>query len=110
MPEAKLATRRRFAALYRAKAYRQAESVLAPLLTECEQTLDWLESGQIRNDVAVTLFHLGRRAECLDALKPVLDMAGQDEGGLRQGMPPTDFEFFLPIARAAWHNARLCGA
>lgn len=107
---AKTATRRRFATLYRAKSYGQAASVLAPVLQECAQTLNGLESGRLRNDMAITLFHLGRRDECLDMLKPVLELAGKDEDELRQALPPSDFELYLPIARAAWHNARLCGA
>lgn len=101
------AARRRFNTLYRAKAYAQAEAALSPLLAQCAKTTDWFEEGRVRNDLAITLYHLGQREKCAALLKPVLER-GANEDQLRENLPPSDFDSYLPIARAAWHNARLC--
>jgi hypothetical protein len=109
-PAAKASAQKRFTALYRAKSYTQALAELAPMLTECSKTLHWIEEGHIRNDVAVTQYHLGRIDECKSTLAPVLRDATGDEDSLREALPPTDFDSFLPIAKAAWFNAKLCSS
>jgi hypothetical protein len=104
----KSSIRQRIDGYYKNKAYGQAVSTLAPLLTECAETLHWMESGRIRNDVAIALFHAGRLQECREVLKPVLETAGSNETELRESLPPVDFLSFLTTARATWHNAKLC--
>ncbi|UYK67452.1 hypothetical protein NG831_04475 [Xanthomonas sacchari] len=39
-----------------------------------------------------------------------LERAGSDAEDMRNSLPPSDADGFLPIARAAWHNAALCKA
>lgn len=109
-PEAKDRAQKRFTSFYRAKSYAEALAELTPVLSECHRMLHWIEEGHIRNDVAVTQYHLGRIDECRNTLAPVLKDAGGDEEKLRENLPPTDFDSFLPIAKAAWFNAKLCSS
>lgn len=99
----------RFSHLYGVKDYQAALITLQPVLTGCAPTLLWFEEAQIRNDLAVTLYHLGRKEECLAVLKPTIDAHGKTEDELREELPPSDFESFLPLAKAAWYNRKLCG-
>lgn len=98
----------KFAKFYGAKDYQAALSALQPVLHDCAATLFWLEEAQIRNDLAVTLCHLGRKEECRAILKPTIDAHGTTEDALREELPPTDFESWLPLAKAAWFNQGLC--
>lgn len=102
------ATRERFKQLYAAKSYAKASTVLEPLLRDCSKTLDWLESGWVRNDLAITQYHLGRLADCRKTLEPLTAEAAKTEEELRSSLPPSDFDNYLPIAKATWHNAKLC--
>lgn len=101
-------SQQQFANLYRAKSYAKALSKLTPVLTECSETLHWIDSGNIRNDIAITQYHLGRLEECKKTLGPVLEDAYGNEDELRENLAPSDFDVFLPIAKAAWHNKKLC--
>jgi hypothetical protein len=100
-------SKERFAALYKRKSYQQALVVLSPILTNCAKALDWFEIGRIRNDIAITQYHLGKLADCLTTLAPLTDR-GRSESELQDELPPTDFTSYLPIARATWHNLSLC--
>ena len=102
------ATEKKFAKLYGAKDYQAALNTLQPVLNDCAATLYWLEEAQLRNDLAVTLNHLGRKDECLAVLKPTLDGHARSEEELRMQLPPSDFDSFLPLAKAAWFNHKLC--
>lgn len=101
-------TREQFQRLYDAKSYAKASALLEPLLSRCSKTLDWLESGRIRNDLAITQYHLGRLADCRKTLEPLLEEASKTEEELQETYPPSDFESYLPIAKATLHNAKLC--
>ncbi|MBV8634770.1 MAG: hypothetical protein JO002_09800, partial [Burkholderiaceae bacterium] len=59
-----------FVKQYGIKNYQSALNGLLPVLNGCAATLFWLEEAQIRNDLAVTLYHLGRKEDCLAMLGP----------------------------------------
>ncbi|MET0548481.1 MAG: hypothetical protein ABW002_04330 [Xanthomonas sp.] len=40
----------------------------------------------------------------------MLERAGSDAEEVRNSLPPSVADAFLPIARAAWHNAAVCKA
>lgn len=101
-------TREQFKKLYAAKSYVKAAAVLEPLLRGCSKTLDWLESGWIRNDLAITQYHLGRLEDCQKTLEPLTTNAAKTEADLQESLPPSDFDNYLPIAKATWHNSKLC--
>jgi len=93
---------------YDAKQYADAQRTLGAVLTDCARTLHWLESGRIRNDLAVTLHKLGDLEGCLNMLKPLAEDARGSDDAIREGYPPTDAESYLPIVRATRTNLKLC--
>jgi hypothetical protein len=98
------ATHARFDQLYESHSYGEAAAVLEPLLARCSKTLG-LEGSWIANDLAITLYHLGRLADCRKTLEPLAkDLARTDESSL----PPLDLELYLSLAKATRHNLRLC--
>ena len=102
------ASRAAFKRLYDKKAYRQALSTLEPVIARCARTLHALEDGAIRNDIAMTLYHLGQRRRCLAVLDPLrLDAETKDED-----LPydRIDIENMLPTIRATRANLKLCSA
>lgn len=104
------ATRDKFKQLYDAKSYAEAAALLTPLLSRCSKTLNFVEEGGIRNDLAITQYHLGRLADCRKTLAPLVEYTSKSEEELRWSVPPGDYEDFLPVAKAASYNARLCAA
>ncbi len=102
------AARERFKRLYDAKSYAKASETLEKLLNGCSKTLSWLDAGWIRNDLAITQYHLGRLADCRKTLEPLTTDAAKTEEELRKSLPPSDFDAYLPIAKATWHNSKLC--
>lgn len=109
-PKAKAVSRDRFAALYREGAYARAAAELEPILSECHRTLHWLEAAEIRNDLAITQYHRRRFDQCRQLLTPVLKDAEGGEGELRKVLAPADFDSFMPLAKAARANDKLCTA
>jgi hypothetical protein len=101
------ATRAEFKQLYDAKFYAKAAAVLEPLLVRCSKTLDQ-EGDWIRNDLALTQYHLGRLSDCRKTLEPLKKDAARTDEELRSSLLPTDFEEYLPIAQATRHNLKLC--
>jgi hypothetical protein len=95
---------------YKAGRYDAAYARLAPVLSACGELLRPDVDGRLRNDLAVTLFHLHRPADCRAALAPLLETYPGSEDDLRENLPPADFEQMAPILRAARHNAKLCAA
>jgi hypothetical protein len=100
--------RDRFKKLYIARNYESAYDLLEPALRRCSPTLHSLEAGPIRNDLAISLYHLGRYQDCRKTLQPLLSWYPRSEKELKDNLPPSDFDNHLPIAQATWHNAKLC--
>jgi hypothetical protein len=100
--------RQQFLRHYKARQYREAQPVLQNLLQRCERLLYWTEVGQICNDLAITQYHLGDKAACRATLAPVAKVATRNRDTLQANLPPLDFEIYLPIAQATWHNLKLC--
>lgn len=106
---ARAKSRAGFAAAYKARDYARALAVLEPVLQACERFLRAPDDGGLRNDLAITLFHLGRAADCRTMLAPLMARYPHTEAELREAVPaPGDFEDILPVAKAAWHNDQLC--
>ena len=103
-------TRDAFKASYAKKDYAAARAKLEPLLTQCAALLSWLEKPSIRNDLAVTLYHLHDRAACLSVLEPLADDASKTDDAIRENYPPTDADDYLPLVKAARTNLKLCKA
>ena len=101
-------TRTDFKQLYDKKAYAQARSTLEPVLTKCTKTLDLESDGRIRNDLAITLYHLGDSAACLKVLDPLKEDAAKSDAKIREDLPPSDADMLIPVARATRTNLKLC--
>ena len=104
------ATRKRFKSEYDAKSYAVAVATLTPLLSACARQLPWLDAAWIRNDLALARHRLGDDPGCLAVLKPLAEDAALTDQGLQEKFPPSDFEDYLPIVKAARANIALCRA
>lgn len=105
-------TRETFKKLYDRKDYAAAERALAPLLTDCKKTLDWLEEGWIRNDLALTQAKRGNGAACKATLEPLMKDAAKTDDAVCNGdgtyLPLIECESYLPIVRATRVNLKWC--
>jgi hypothetical protein len=106
--KARRSSRAKSQRLYAAKSYAQAARVLETLLDHCAQQMDNLETGWLRNDLAVTQYHLGRLAACRKTLAGLAEEAATTDDELRRSLLPNDFDAELPIVQAARHNLMLC--
>ena len=102
------ASRKTFKRQYDAKDFAAAHATLAPVLGECSKTLDWITTGRVRNDLAITQFRLGDRAGCLKTLEPLAEDAARTDQGVKDAYPPADAEDILPVVRASRTNLKLC--
>lgn len=98
-------TRHLFKAQYDARDYREAQRTLEPLLSVCAKTLFWIEEGEIRNDLAITQYHLHDYHACLVTLKQYAGAAGKKRG---EDLPPADADMYSSIYEPAQHNIALC--
>lgn len=101
-------TRNEFKRLYDKKAYAQARLKLESVLKDCARTLNWLEIGWIRNDLAITQYKLGDLEGCRRTLQPLAADAVKTEEELRDEYPPVDADNYIPIVDAARTNLKLC--
>ncbi|MFT4097768.1 MAG: hypothetical protein QM651_11650 [Rhodoblastus sp.] len=101
-------TRKNFKAAYAAKDYVKAHALLVPLLQTCARTLGPMETAALRNDLAITLYHLGRKADCRAMLAPLAEQAAKKDDDLTADYPPSDWEEFKPLIGAARTNLALC--
>ncbi|HEY4370997.1 MAG TPA: hypothetical protein VGN52_03585 [Burkholderiales bacterium] len=101
-------TRAQFKQAYDRKDYAGARTLLTPLLANCNKTMGDFEDSSIRNDLAVTLYHLNDLAACRQVLESMRELAGMDDQALADNYPPSDAETYRPLARAARTNLRLC--
>jgi len=99
--------RKAFQAAYDRKDYAAARATLDALLADCANEMPWMETLSLRNDLAITLYHLHDRAACLAALEPLAeDAAGSDDDLLSRG--EVEAEVMRPVVRAARTNLKLC--
>jgi len=101
-------TRNEFKRLYDRKAYSEARTKLEPALRACKKTLNWLEEGWIRNDLAITQYKLRDLDGCRQTLQPLAADAAKTEKQLKEEYPPTDADNYMPIVEAARTNLKLC--
>ncbi len=101
-------SRKTFKRQYDAKDYSTALTTLAPVLSECDKTLDWISQGWMRNDLALAQFKLGDRTACLKTLQSLADDAGKSDDAIKDDFPPADAEIYLPVVKATRTNLKLC--
>lgn len=118
-------TRKVFLKLYQAKQYIAASQQLAPLLRECKSWIHRMSEMAMRNDLAITYFHLKRRDECIRVLAPFTKggIAREGKSNPENEIADNDEELIHEIAQgqsvfyeqagemivAARTNLKLCG-
>jgi len=102
-------TRESFTTAYRSKDYSHAYDTLSSMFHQCRNFLDWKEIDSVRNDLAVTQYHLGHQEECIGILKDTIGATQTNIEKLKSSLPPSDFEYYLPVAKATWYNLKICG-
>lgn len=101
-------SREDFKRLYDNNEYEAALSLLNPLVTACSLTMRDTESAEIKNDIAITQFHLGRLSDCRKTLDGISYHKLKNEVELKRKLSALEFDTYLPIARATWYNFKLC--
>lgn len=101
-------TRSNFKKLYLRKDYKTALVTLQPLLKKCTATLNFIDLGDIRNDVAITQYKFGLYSECIDTLKPYAVDAGRKDSEVTNDWPPNQAVDYLKILKSSRTNIRLC--
>lgn len=101
-------TRADFRAAYDAKDYAKAQTIIASQLKTCAKTLQPIETAGIRNDLAITLFHLGRKDECLGILKPLAEEAAMSDDDAMRNYTSAEWETYKVYLNSARQNLKLC--
>lgn len=75
--------------------------------------MSWIEVDKARNDLALSQYHDGKYAQCLDTLNETIAGKVKNEkelqlGAAGQSLPPCDFDNYIDVARSTWHNKTLC--
>ncbi len=100
--------RDKFLKLYRSRDYAKAVKMLEPLISQCSEFLYWIESDNIRNDLALAQLHSGDPDACLETLAATTAASYADEEELKETFPSYDFDNYINVAKAAWFNKSLC--
>lgn len=101
-------SRATFKKKYDAKDYPGAVAALQPVVTQCSSFLFWTERGRVQNDLAIAQYHLGDKAGCLATLKDLSEDAAKTDAQVRDDLPPSDADSYLPVVRAARTNLKKC--
>lgn len=101
-------SRNTFKQLYDKKNFVQARQVLEPMLLKCAKLIHWPVLGWVRNDLAITLYKLGEKAQCRKILEPLEEDTQLHNGELVEYYAPADAETMMPIAKATQTNIKLC--
>jgi len=102
------ATRAKFRAAYDAKDYAKAEKIIAGQLAACAKTLQPIEAAGVRNDLAITLSHLGRKGECLKVLEPLADEVAQKDEEIEGRYTAAEWKTYKSYVKATRANLALC--
>lgn len=100
--------RNEFLKLYRSRDFAGAIKILEPLLFQCSEFVNWIEIDDIRNDLALAQLHSGNPKACLQTLAATTAAPYTNEEKLKEEFPPCDFDNYINVAQATWHNKSLC--
>jgi hypothetical protein len=90
-----------------AHAFAEAKADLTPLLERCEPVLSRFDLWWIRNDLAITLHHLGDDAGCRSVLEPMTQLARTPDDELG-GAEPAFEDLYRKVAKATRANLKAC--
>jgi hypothetical protein len=98
-----------FSQQYQAGQYKQAKKTLGQLLSRCDSFMDWHALAEIRNDLAITEFHLGNKAACLNLLEPIKKQFVDDPAQSGYWFRPADEVWGEATTKATRFNWKKCG-
>ncbi len=101
-------TREKFLDLYRSRRYGPAAALLAPLLAQCGDFMDWITMDRVRNDLALAELRAGDAAACLKTLEQAIDLAVQGRRCAPGRPSPCDFDNYVDVTKITWFNRALC--
>jgi len=70
----------KFQAAYRDKHYADAVKIKENYLQQCKTFTHWLDELAQRNDLAISYYHAGNKAQCRIVLQPAVKITNDDEG------------------------------
>ncbi len=99
-----------FLNLYKTGNYQTASKILEDLLSSCEIILDRQELGRIKNDLAITRYHLNDFTGCLQSLEPYLKDADLSDAEIMEkyGYDAVFADIQLGIVKSVRTNKKLC--
>lgn len=101
-----MAARNEFRTYYDAKDYQRAYDLLDTHYKRCGKFMNWIEIDIVRNDLAITQYHLGHKDACLQILQET--KAYEYKNAADMNLPPADHDAYLPTAQATWYNLKKC--
>lgn len=100
--------RNEFSLQYKSSKYQPAKNTLNTLLGKCGRFMDWHLVAEIRNDLAITEFHLGDKAACLKALEPIREFV-DDPAVTGFRITPVDEVWGGTMLKTTRFNWKKCG-
>lgn len=107
-----LRSRGEFKDLYDQKEFHRAEAILSKIVKNCEKVIPWIDLGWIKNDLAITQYHLRRKNDCLKTLEPLAEDASLSDEEIKGKFAPVDADTYadsyIAVVQAARTNLKLC--
>jgi len=101
-------TRNDFQRAYDNKAFAEARKILEPVLARCAMVMGRYYADSIRNDLAITQYHLHDYAGCKNTLESFREETSKSDEQLKSQYSAFEEGSRLPIVRAARTNLKLC--
>lgn len=107
-PGASRHTKDAFLSQYKARNYVQAYDTLNEWFGQCEHLMFWVDVDKTLNDLALTQYHMNQPASCMATLAKTYAARKQSMEDVQMGLPNVDYESYASIAKATFHNLKLC--
>ena len=104
-----LSIRSDFSLNYKSGKFKKARDLLVKLLSECERFTDWHIQTEIRNDLAITEYHLGDKTACLKALDPIKRTFIDDPAKTNIVFDPVEGDWATEMVKTTRFNWKKCG-
>jgi len=101
-------TKRQFKTAYEGKDYAKARSILEAVVVHCGSALEHSKLDSMRNDLAITQYHLHDLAGCRQTVEHLREDAAKTDEELKSQYPVFAQDARLPGVSAARTNLKLC--
>ncbi|MBA2674122.1 hypothetical protein [Ramlibacter sp.] len=79
-------------------------------MRDCAKFIEPFALGALRNDLAITRFHLGDAAGCRAALAPLGEYLKTSDEEFKNTLPPAEADASAVLAQSTRFNWRKCAA